>query len=67
MVLLDFEKAYERVCWNFLECVMGKLGFQETWIEGIEDFIGTTTVVFHWQVKRVAFSEYPELYDKDAH
>ena len=30
VVLLDFEKAYDRVCWNFLESVMGKLGFQET-------------------------------------
>ena len=33
MVLLDFEKAYDMVCWNFLESVMGKLGFQETWIK----------------------------------
>ena len=35
VVLLDFEKAYDRVCWKFLESVMGKLGFQETWIKGI--------------------------------
>ena len=35
VVLLDFEKAYDKVCWNFLESVMRKLGFQETWIKGI--------------------------------
>ena len=34
VVLLDFEKAYERVCWKFLESVMGKLSFQESWIKG---------------------------------
>ena len=33
VVLLDFEKAYDRVCWNFLESVMGKLGFQKSWIK----------------------------------
>ena len=34
VVLLDFEKEYDMVCWNFLESMMGKLGFQESWIKG---------------------------------
>ena len=34
-MLLDFEKAYDRVCWDFLKSVIGKLGFQDLWIKDI--------------------------------
>ena len=30
--LLDFEKAYDRVHWDFLEEAMRRLGFPEAWI-----------------------------------
>ena len=29
MVLLDFEKAYDRILWEFLEVVMEALGFEQ--------------------------------------
>lgn len=32
ILLLDFEKAYDRVNWSFLEATMRKMGFSETWI-----------------------------------
>lgn len=32
MLLLDFEKAYDRVNWTFLREAMGKMGFHTKWI-----------------------------------
>lgn len=32
MLLLDFEKAYDRVSWPFLENTMRQMGFGDTWI-----------------------------------
>lgn len=35
MLLLDFEKTYDRVSWSFLEQTMEKMGFEETWIKRV--------------------------------
>ena len=35
MLLLDFEKAYDRVSWTFLKQTMGKMGFAEIWIQRV--------------------------------
>ena len=35
ILLLDFEKAYDRVDWNLLEGIMSRLGFTEAWIKGV--------------------------------
>jgi hypothetical protein len=35
MLLLDFEKAYDRVSWTFLEKTMEKMGFADTWIHRV--------------------------------
>ena len=35
MLLLDFEKAYDRVNWTFLREVMAKMGFHNKWIEQV--------------------------------
>lgn len=32
VLLLDFEKAYDRVNWSFLEATMSKLGFSNLWV-----------------------------------
>ena len=33
ILLLDFETAYDRVDWNFLEGTMIRLGFDERWVK----------------------------------
>ena len=35
VLLLDFEKAYDRVDWAFLEAVMRQMGFLDAWIRGV--------------------------------
>ena len=35
VLLLDFEKAYDMVDWNFLEGTMHRLDFNTTWIKGV--------------------------------
>ena len=35
MLLLDFEKAYDRVNWSFLRHTMARMGFQPTWIQQV--------------------------------
>lgn len=35
MLLLDFEKAYNRVNWTFLRQTMHRMGFRDTWINQV--------------------------------
>ena len=35
MLLLDFEKAYDKVDWNFLEALPLRIGFPCAWIKGV--------------------------------
>jgi len=32
LLLLDFQKAFDKIKWNFLFTALEKLGFEETWI-----------------------------------
>lgn len=36
---LDYEKAYDRVCWDFLFEVLHSRGFNQTWISWIESIV----------------------------
>lgn len=36
MLLLDFEKAYDRVKWGFLEGKLATLGFSNQWIDWVK-------------------------------
>jgi hypothetical protein len=35
LLLLDFEKAFDRIKWNFLFTALEKLGFEDTWIRWV--------------------------------
>ncbi|MCO5564433.1 hypothetical protein L7F22_018094 [Adiantum nelumboides] len=37
IMLLDFEKAFDRVDWQFLEGTLSRMGFPHAWIRGISE------------------------------
>jgi len=39
----DFNMAYDFVCWNYFEAVMGKMMFPTLWRKRIKECIGTAT------------------------
>ena len=44
VLLLDFEKAYDRVDWSFLEGTMLCMGFEAGWIRGIAALYSTAHI-----------------------
>ena len=38
---LDVSKAYDRVEWGFLKCMMIKLGFLEVWVDRVMSYVST--------------------------
>ncbi|GKV44689.1 hypothetical protein SLEP1_g51849 [Rubroshorea leprosula] len=44
MLKIDFEKAYDKVSWNFLEYMMKRMGFSETWRNWIKECLKTCLV-----------------------
>lgn len=45
MLLLDFEKAYDRVSWPFLEATMHQMGFEPNWIAMVMSLYSEATAM----------------------
>ncbi|GKU94128.1 hypothetical protein SLEP1_g7656 [Rubroshorea leprosula] len=41
---IDFEKAYDKVCWDFLDYMMQRMGFSAKWRNLIQECLRTTLV-----------------------
>lgn len=54
---LDFEKAYDKVSWSFLEEVMRGKGFDERWIGWINQAVKGGRVCIDLNGERGEFSE----------
>lgn len=44
MFKVDFEKAYDSVSWSYLQFVMNKMGFSETWQKWIMECVSTASM-----------------------
>ncbi|CAL5407178.1 unnamed protein product [Camellia sinensis] len=65
-VKLDFNKAYDRVEWDFLESVLRKMGFHERWIKWVMECVSTVTFsVFVNGAKRTCFKPTRGLHQGD--
>ena len=43
LLFLDFEKAYDRVDWSFLEGTLSRMGFPQQWITGVSALYRSTS------------------------
>lgn len=41
---VDYEKAYDSVCWEFLSYMMNWMGFCTKWIDWIEAYLKSTSI-----------------------
>ncbi|GKV31169.1 hypothetical protein SLEP1_g39893 [Rubroshorea leprosula] len=41
---VDFEKAYDKVCWEFIEYMMLRMGFNATWRKWIQECLKSSSV-----------------------
>jgi len=56
LLLLDFEKAFDRISWDFLEVVMEKRRFHEDFIRGVMSiYKNTSSVVIVNAVEKEGF------------
>ncbi|XP_016206964.1 uncharacterized protein LOC107647403 [Arachis ipaensis] len=44
IIKLDFQKAYDRVKWNFVDIVLQKMGFGRRWREWVRECIGSASM-----------------------
>ena len=66
VLLLDFEKAYDRVECISLHGTLLKFGFDERWIKGVSSYYSTASSKILWLGKTDQPSQFLILCDKDA-
>ena len=54
IILLDFEKAYDRVDWDFLHGTLLRLGFPKEWVNGVNG-LRSQQCAHKWEKKSNAF------------
>nr|GMD39368.1 Retrovirus-related Pol polyprotein LINE-1 [Ipomoea batatas] len=52
-IKLDFEKAYDRLSWSFVEATLEEAGFNQRWIDLIMNCIRTTRLSINWNGERL--------------
>ncbi len=56
LLLLDFEKAFDRIEWNFLFTALSKLGFNSTWVRWVRTlYLHATSVIRINEEARLVF------------
>ena len=65
---LDFEKAYDKVKWSFLQQTLKMKGFPEKWCSWIESFVskGSVGVKVKDVLKRVGYASITTAYTQDT-
>ena len=48
---MDLEKAYNRICWSFINDMLKKAGLSESWIRNIMVCVETTSMSISWNGK----------------
>jgi hypothetical protein len=66
-VKLDFEKAYDKVNWNFLEEVLKRKGFADTWIQWINKAVRGGRICIDIMEKEENTLEVIKASDKGIH
>ena len=64
ILLLDFEKAYDKVDWDFLEAVLLKLGFPCAWIKGVSALYRHASKSVLFLEAMVHYFQFPDLSNK---
>lgn len=63
-VKLDLNKAYDRVCWDFLIKVLERMGFSDVWIRWIKDCVCMLNILLMPTGSKSATLSNIEVFDK---
>lgn len=53
-IKLDFDKAYDRPSWNFVDTILKEIGFSSTWVRVIMHCIRSARLSVNWNGDRLS-------------